>query len=272
MNILIMLAIGLAIFAAVWVVQSIALKLAGEPLTWPMRYTTKKPLVRNTTRVMIHMSWIIFAIAVPLALGIDLQHAFTQAFPTPVPWRDIAVAIAIVIGWSLLLYAVDFWAGWLRIEPQHDPVVRRNKLIRRFPGPWPLATLEEAVFRGVVLEQLLLALPPTPPFTVLAVVVSSAVFSAMHFIKAYGDKALWQQAYGYFIVGCLFGLAYIVGGRSLWLPIAMHGGAVFVVEVMRLYSVIEGPPWLAGYSYSPQSGLIGSLCVLGMAIALVALI
>jgi hypothetical protein len=272
MNLLIMLAIGLAIFAAVWAVQSIALKLAGEPLAWPMRYTTKKPLVRYTARVMIHVSWIVFAIAVPLALGIDLQQAIAQAFPTPVPWRDIAVACAIVMVWCLLLYAVEFRAGWLRIEPQYDPAIRRGKLIRRFPGPWLLATLEEAVFRGVVLEQLLRTLPPTRPLTVLAVVLSAALFSAMHFIKFYGDKPVWQPAYGYFIVGCLFGLAYIVGGRSLWLPIAMHGGAVFVVEVMRLYAVIEGPRWLAGYSYSPQSGLVGSLCVLGMAIALVALI
>ena len=60
----------------------------------------------------------------------------------------------------------------------------------------------------------------------------------MHFIKPpYPGKPVWQPAYGLFIVGCLFGLAYVIGGRSLWLPIVVHATVVFVVEVMKLYAV-----------------------------------
>ena len=99
------------------------------------------------------------------------------------------------------------------------------------------------------------------------------MFASIHFVKRPDSgRRIWQPAYGLFIISCLFGLAYVVGGRSLWLPIAMHGAAVFAIEVMRLYVVYQGPPWLLGFSEFPQSGLLGSLLVLGVAIALVLLI
>jgi hypothetical protein len=272
MNVLV--AIGVATFSlsVLWAVQSVALKLAGEPLAWPLRFTTRKPLVRWTGRVMIHVSWLIILCGTPLALGISPLEALRQAFPTPVPWRDMAVAFSIMFFPAWLMYAGYVMAGWVRIEPQHSRAVRRAKLIRRFWGPWPLATLEEAVFRGVLLEQLLRSFPQSEAYTVVAIVLSSVVFSAVHFIKPFAGKPVWQPAYGLFIIGCLLGLAYVVGGRSLWLPIVMHAAAVFAIEVMRLYSVYQAPPWLLGYPEWPQSGLIGSILVLCTAIALVVLI
>jgi hypothetical protein len=68
------------------------------------------------------------------------------------------------------------------------------------------------------------------------------------------------------------GLAYVVGGRSLWLPIVMHAAAVFVIEVMRLYAVFRAAPWLIGYAEWPEAGFIGSVVVLFSAVALVWLI
>ena len=148
---------------------------------------------------------------------------------------------------SWFVYALMIEVGWVRIEPQHDQATRRGKLFRRFLGPLPLATLEEAVFRGVLLEQLLRLFPQSDTGTALAIALSSAVFSSVHFVKRpYPGKPVWQPAYGLFIVGCLLGLAYVIGGRSLWLPITMHAAAVFVIEVMRLYVVYQGLPWLVG--------------------------
>jgi hypothetical protein len=97
------------------------------------------------------------------------------------------------------------------------------------------------------------------------------------FVGSFHQEAADRQAdlaarYGLFIVSCLFGLAYVVGGRSLWLPITVHGAAVLAIEVMRLYVVFDGPPWLLGYGEFPQSGLFGSLTVLAVAIGLVLLI
>jgi len=238
-----------------------------------LRYRTRKPLVRWTGRVMIHTAWLIILVGTPLALGNHPLDALHQAFPTPVPWRDIAVAFAIMFFPSTLIYALYLKAGWVRIEPQHDRATRRRKLIRRFLGPLPLATLEEAVFRGVVLEQLLRSFPQSPTYTALAIALSSAAFSSVHFIKLpWPGKPMWQPAVGLFMVGCLFGLAYVVGGRSLWLPIAMHATAIFVVEVMKLYVVHQAPPWLVGYAEYPQCGLVGCLFAICAGIALAVLI
>ena len=272
MNILIILAVSVSALCLLWTVQSIVLLLVREPLALPLQFATRKPLVRWTGRVMVHVSWLIILIGTPLALRINLLDALHQAFPMPPPWRDIAIAFSIMFFPPWFAYALLIKAGWVQIEPQHDPATRRGKLFRRFLGPLPLATLEEAVFRGVLLQQLLQSLPESHTYTALAIVLSSAVFSSVHFIKRHPGKPIWQPAYGLFIIGCLFGFAYVVGGRSLWLPIVMHATAVFVIEVMKLYVIHRAPLWLMGYTEWPQSGLVGSIFVLGAGIALALLI
>ena len=273
MNILVMLGVIASALCLLWAVQSFALMLAGEPLAWPLRFKTRKPLVKWTSRVMIHTTWLIILIGTPLALGMHARDALHQAFPMPVPWRDISVVFLIMFIPPWFVYALMIKARWVRIEPQHDQATRRGKLFRRFLGPLPLATLEEAVFRGVLLEQLLRLFPRSDTGTVLAIALSSVVFSSVHFVKLpHPGKPVWQPAYGLFTVGCLLGLAYVIGGRSLWLPITMHATAVFVIEVMRLYVVYQGQPWLVGSTEFPHSGLIGTIFVLCAGIALVALI
>jgi len=273
MNIIIMLAVAAFGLSLLWVVQSVALRLAGEPLALPLRFSTRKPLVRWTSRVMIQIQWLIILICTPLALGIDPLEALHKAFPTPVPWRDVAVAFSIMIFVPWFTYGLMLKLGWTRVEPQHELRIRRGKLLRRFLGPLPLATLEEAVFRGTLLEQLLQSLPQSKSGVTVAIVLSAAVFAAIHFVKlSPPHKPVWQPAFGLFSVGCLLGLAYVIGGRSLWLPIAMHAAAIFFTEVTRLYFVHQAPPWLVGYTEYPQSGLIGTIFILCAGIALVALI
>jgi membrane protease YdiL (CAAX protease family) len=273
MPILIIAGIVAGALCVLWAVQSVVLKIAGEPLAWPLRFTTQKPLVRYTGRVMVHFTWITILVGTPLALGIDPRDALHKAFPLPVPWRGIGIAFSITFFPAVITYALYLKAGWLRFEPQHDQATRRAKLIRRFLGPLPLAILEEGVFRGVLLEQLLLSFPQSKTDTLLAIVLSSAVFSAAHFVKRRDPSApVWQPAYGLFIVGCLLGLAYVIGGRSLWLPVVMHATMVFVYLVVKLYAVYQAPPWLVGYVDWPQSGLGGTIFLLCAGIALVLLI
>lgn len=273
MNILITLAVAAAGLSVLWVFQSVALTLAGEPLALPLRYTTRKPVMKWTGRALVHTEWLIILIGVPLALGINLMDALRQAFPTPVPWRDIGVAFALMFLSACATYAFYLAVGWIHFEPQHDRATRRAKLFRRFfPGSLPLVTFEEGVFRGILLEQLLRSLPSSNAYVALAIVLSSAMFAAIHFVKPANGKPIAQAAYGYFLVGCLFGLAYVVGGRSLWLPITVHAAAVFAIEVARLYVVFDAPRWLVGFAESPQSGLVGSAVVVAVGIALVVLI
>ena len=273
MNILIALAVATAGVSVLWAAQSVVLVAAGEPLALPLRFATSRPLLKLTSRVMVHTEWLIILIGTPIVLGIGLLEEFHQAFPTPIPWRSIAVAGSLMLFAIYATYAFHWTVGWIRYEPQHDQTKRRAKLFRRFfPGPLPLVAFEEGVFRGILLEQLLRSLPTSEAYTALAIALTSAAFASVHFVKPAKGKPVFQFAYGYFLVGCLFGLAYVVGGRSLWLPIAIHAAAVFGIEVLRLYVKFEGPRWLIGCSESPQSGLIGSAVIVGVGIFLLILI
>jgi len=273
MNILIVLAVAIGGVLVLWAAQSVVLVSVGEPLALPLRFPTRRPVLKWTGRVMVHTEWLIILIGTPLALRMGPLEAFHQAFPTPIPWKTIAIGFSLMLFATYATYAFYWMVGWIRYEPQGEQAIRRAKLFRRFiPGPLPLVIFEEGVFRGIVLEQLLRSLPASQTGTVLAIALSSAVFASVHFVKSAKGKPVFQAAYGYFLVGCLFGLAYVVGGRSLWLPIAVHVAAVFGIEVLRLYVKFEAPRWLIGFSESPQSGLFGSIVVVGVAIALVALI
>ena len=99
------------------------------------------------------------------------------------------------------------------------------------------------MFRGVLLEQILRSLPQSDAYTALAIALSSAVFASLHFVKRpEGRQARSGSRPTVFSSSsCLFGLAYVVGGRSLWLPIAVHGAAVFAIEVPKLYVAYHGP-------------------------------
>jgi|SRR4029077_15787784 hypothetical protein len=272
MNVLVLIGVAAFAMCTFWAAQSVALIYVGEPLALPLQYTTRAPLVRMTSQLMIQVIWIIILVGTPIALGVSPLEALQRAFTLPVPWRKIAIAFLITFIPFCLGYALYIKTQWLRFEPKYDQATRRRKLLTRFLTPIPLAVLEEGVFRGTLLEQLLRSLPPAFISSVFAVTLSSAIFAAVHFIKPARGKPVIQGLYSYFTAGCLFGIAYIVGGRNLWLPIVMHATAIFIIEVMRLYTVHQAPRWLAGFPEGPQSGIVGSVVVLGMAISLVMLI
>jgi membrane protease YdiL (CAAX protease family) len=183
MNVVVLIGVAAAGICALWVAQSVALIYVGERLALPLQYTTRAPVVRMTSQVMIQAVWIIILVGTPIALGINPFDALQRAFPLPVPWRRITTAFLITFIPFSIGYALYIKGQWLRFEPKHDRATRRRKLFSRFLTPIPLAVLEEAVFRGTLLEQLLRSLPATLFGSALAVILSSATFAAAHFIK-----------------------------------------------------------------------------------------
>src|SRR5258708_26312931 len=117
MSILVVLGIAVPALCMLWAVQSVVLKLVGEPLAWPLRFTTRKPLVRWTARVMVQASWLVILVGTPLALGIRPLDALQQAFPTPVPWRAIPVPFSVMFfsAWALFALYIKAGLGPIRI-------------------------------------------------------------------------------------------------------------------------------------------------------------
>lgn len=268
MNILIIFIIALTCLFYIWITQSIVLKFLGEPLAWPLRFSRENPILKYMSRIMIQSSWFIIIFGSCFALGVDPVDGMQKEFPAPIPWREITIAFSIIFFPACFGYAFMVKCGWMQIQPGHSKSVLRMKLFRRFLSPIPLAIIEETVFRGILLEQLLQFFPSSQEYTILAVVISSALFSLVHFIKPFPAGAFWQPAFGLFITGNLLGLAYIIGGNNLWLPVTIHATMILVLEVMRLYAVLKGPSWIVGSREFPQSGLIGCMFMLFAAIAL----
>jgi hypothetical protein len=138
MNILITLGVAASSLCVLWAVQSVVLKLVDEPLAWPLRFTTRSPLVRLTCRVMTHVSWLIILVGTPLALGLHPLDVLHQAFPTPIPWRDMAIAFSIVFFPSLIVYALWIKAGWVRIQrgSTEQPVAASSCDVLSDHGSW----------------------------------------------------------------------------------------------------------------------------------------
>lgn len=253
------MALAALAFALIWAGQSVVLRRIGEPLAWPLRFETSHRAPRLAARVLVPGAWVLVVAAGPPLLGTTPRDYYGRMLAPP-SWPLIASAALFVVAGFGLIQAVGRAAGWIHPFREHPPAKLRRKLLRRiFVVPVPAALIEELVFRCLLLEQLLVALPPTTAGRLGALAVSSAVFSSVHFVapKPPGEP-VWQAARGLFFVGCAIGAGYICGGRTLWLALAIHAAGIASVEVPRLLTRYERRGhWLVGTREFPHSGLLG---------------
>lgn len=270
MNLLVVIALGVAAFAVLWAGQSLVLWWIGEPLAWPLRFATGHAAVRQVVRILIPAVWVLFAVLAPLCLGSTLWTYYRPMLASP-PWRLLAFSSAYVVAGFALLHTIGRATGTIHPHREYAPARLRRELVARiFVIPVPAALIEELVFRCVLLEQLLVALPDTRPGMLAALVASSAVFSAVHFVapKPPGEP-VWQAASGLFFVGCAIGAGYIRGGRTLWLALAIHAAGIACVEAPRVLTRFERRGrWLVGTREFPHSGLFGIAAMSLLAAAL----
>jgi membrane protease YdiL (CAAX protease family) len=110
-----------------------------------------------------------------------------------------------------------------------------------------LATAEELIFRGFVLRYL--RARATRDVTVAAVVVSAAIFSALHaprYILTEDSLLYIPVLTGLFFLGVLLGTVYVTTG-SLACCIGIHAGLLgFKVFERRTYLAMYEPNWLFG--------------------------
>lgn len=261
MNFLLLMSFALGGFLVMWAIQAIVQVSIGVAITPPLAYKQRDgetpQILRWTGKILVHSLWVFLLVCFPLAVGETFVTYFGRAFS-----GSMWVAAAAVFGLSLVVMAIGYWieiaVGWVDFEPQLDDRTRRIKLIRRCLSPWPVAILEEMIFRGLLLEQIYQSLPTGPWAAAFAIVLSGAVFSAVHFLRpANPSVSQWQAAFGLFVVGSVLGVAYFVGGRTLWFPIAIHAAGILVTETMRLYTVYKARPFIIGYPTFPHCGVMG---------------
>jgi hypothetical protein len=132
------------------------------------------------------------------------------------------------------------------------------------------AMAEEVVFRGYPFQSLAQAAGP-----VAAVVVTSALFGASHFLNPHFS---WIAVVNTFIIGVLLSVAYL-RTRSLWLSWGVHFAWNFVLGVVfglpvsgvTWFAVLgqgsaSGPPWATGGSYGIEASWSATgIVVIGIA-------
>ncbi|MGI9088137.1 MAG: CPBP family intramembrane glutamic endopeptidase [Chthoniobacterales bacterium] len=181
--------------------------------------------------------------------------------------RDVAIGFAAAAIPLLCFAVVLLGCGVYSLRGSVGVGVLLGRSISAIVVPF----IEEPLFRGLILGVLLRACSPT-----LAIFFTSAFFSVLHFLKAPPDtSAVVNWSSGFVSIAhafqqftepllvlagftTLFLLGWILADarlrtRSLWLPIGLHGGWIFISAIFNKLArrELELLPWLG------QSLLIG---------------
>jgi CAAX prenyl protease-like protein len=258
----ILIGFGAGSIAFLWIVQSLLLLAHHLPLAGPLRVKEPPPLVRWPMKAALQLVFIALLFGFPLAIGQDPVEYHRAKLP-PARAAELAEGLAATLSCFIVGTFIECLAGWVELRRRYGFLKSLRKVLQGFLTPVPLAFMEEAVFRGVVLEQLLVALPDSRGGRTAAVVLSAAIFSAAHFLRP--AKSYWP-ALGLGVLGCLLGGAYIAAGRSYWLPAGLHAGGILAIQLLRPFVVYHGPPWIIGSRSYPIAGAIGIGVLAGLGI------
>jgi len=188
----------------------------------------------------------------PALRWIGLRRPSDLGFrPNPVPLRDLLAGLIFALVTTALLAGVLFVLGFLSLRANPDLPV----LARIFGTAAVVSVVEEVIFRGVILGVCLWGLRPRG-----AILVSTLIFAALHFIKPSKavlepDQVQWFSGLAetlgfaaglpspwilFFGVASLVMVGWIlaraaVDTASLWLPIGLHAGWIFGVQATNLF-------------------------------------
>jgi hypothetical protein len=257
MSVLLLLGLGAASTAGLWGIQSLLLFLAGEPQAGPLRARNPPARVRWPMKIALQLALFVILLGYPLALGRSPLLYHRDRLVPAEPWALFEALVAMLLCF-LVGTGLEVSCGWVQWRPRYGAGKTLRKAGQAFLTPFPLALLEEGIFRGIVLDAFLLGLPATLWGRGTAVVASAAIFAAVHFIR---PAKTYGQAGGLFVLGCLLGSAYLLGDRTYWLPVGLHAGGILAIQLLRPFVEYRGPPWLVGYRSYPIAGLIGILAM-----------
>jgi hypothetical protein len=256
MNVLVLAAVGLGGLVWVWLAQVVALRAVGHPrpYAWPLRHDSESGVVRWVMKGALQLALVALLLGVPWLTG-EAPADYYAALLLPARWGLLAGTMGVTLALFVAALAVNLRLGWVKWSPQLSFGKSLAKVFRASLTPLPLALMEEAVFRGVIFEQLLRGLPETTAGKLFALTVSSAIFSAVHFLRE--QKKVLLPALGLFTLGFTLGLGYLLTGHTLWLPVACHAAGVWFIQLSRPFLSYPGPAWVIGYRSYPICGVLG---------------
>ena len=228
-----------------WTVQWLSQHVAAAH--WLAGYSFRRLLNRSLMIVALAGLWPLLR-SVGLGTWREIGYVRTRHW-----WQHALVGFALALGSFFLAFTISIVLGHRSIA--HDKSVGEiaGAVLRYTFVGLVVSLIEETFFRGAIQGVLQRAMN-----AVLAVIVASAIYSALHYLKPRGadatpDQITWTSGLTYlgevgqrsfakrddvigfvtlFMAGCILGLAY-VKTRALYLSIGMHAGWVLANEFAR---------------------------------------
>jgi hypothetical protein len=255
-NLLILIGVGAGGLFALWLVQTATLLAvrARPAIAWPLKHGSESQVVRLVLKAAVQGLMLALLLLPPWLIG-ESPWAYHVARLTTADWQTPVGAGVLTLALFWLVMLVNRQMGWVTFEAQLSGWKLVRKLVRVSLTPIPLATMEELVFRGIILEQMLCSFPATPLGEALALTLAAAVFASVHFLRPAKQVAL--PALGLFVLGWVLGYGYILAGHTIWVPVACHAAGVWFIQTTRPFASYHGPAWLIGYRSYPNCGAYG---------------
>lgn len=243
--------------ASPWVALALA-SLSGHPFSFPRVYDRVFEVVLV---VAVVLAWRPLDLGGPAALGFRRRG-----------WaRELGRGFLVGITSLAVALAVCAWLGALEPALRFPPLKTVRKALLGLGAAIAIGVGEEALFRGVLLRRIGRDLG-----MVAAVVVTTAIYAAVHLVRARGgyttvhaDSGIAQtlvlfapltrpdavpQLVGLGFLGLLLAAARLRTG-ALWVPIGIHAAFVAAFRVGRLFfAIAPGPAWLVGSGWPPLIG------------------
>jgi membrane protease YdiL (CAAX protease family) len=237
-----------------WVGQSLLLRRAGLPVRMRLSARDLPGIVKQWNRAVLYVGVAAVLLGYPVLRGTTPAAYYAQCFPVGPPVRQLLWGVAASTLYLVLLYLAWLITDNIRLEVRHGA----RRLAQRLAGVPLLAAgvafVEELLFRGVLLRDLMDSMPAAG-----ALVLASVIFALAHYVRAV--KRYWTFP-GHLALGGLLCVAYWRTG-ALWLPIGLHAGGILILAGIRPFIRYVGPAWLVGASIFPYAGLVG-LVALGL--------
>lgn len=233
-----------------WAVQTVQLRAAGLPVRWRIDADDAPKSVRTGGRIATQASLFAVILSYPMLRGLGIVDYYQSLLPGgPVVFQFLHGAAASVF-FLCVLFGVWLATGRLEIDVHHS----RRKWIRRLVLLIPTALfgafVEELLFRGVLLNDLLqYSSIPTPA----AIVLAALIFAGAHYVRAV--KRRWTFP-GHIMLGLVLCIAFL-NTRTLWLPAGLHAGGILAIMGLRPFVRYRGPAWITGASIFPFAGVVG---------------
>lgn len=156
--------------------------------------------------------------------------------------RQFLFGLYVGVGALLAILVVGLAIGVCRISisPNHVKVWRT--LIGFIPAAVIVGVLEELVFRGFILQQLLAWSRP------FAIVISSALYAVVHLKVAVWELSAAFELFGLFLLGVLLSVSYLKTNQ-LYCSVGLHASLAYGARINKL---------VIGFDESAASWLVGT--------------